>query len=142
MENETTETWTPPDKGCMPAHIKRWAKPQCPVKAVIPLVEVATAENLKKLSNCFAYVQSTNTTYYIDNQHRFIICWAGPIFADDYDADENPLGLRGQIVPDFANDRLIIYNNTGEHIVLTSGGGTDVSSISDADWDALWGQGE
>ena len=95
MDNNNQETWTPPDKGCMPAHIRKWAPPQCPVKAVIPLVEVATPENLKKLSNCLAYVQSTNTTYYVDNQHRFIICWAGPVFADNYDYNTNPLGLRG-----------------------------------------------
>lgn len=142
MDNEVKETWTPPDKGCMPAHIKKWAEPQCPVKAVIPLVEVVTPENLKKLSNCFVYVQSTNTTYYIDNQHRFIQTWAGPVFQDNYDADANPLGLRGQFVPDFANNQVIIYNNTGEHITLGEGGGTTVATISDADWDALWGNGE
>lgn len=137
MDNNNQETWTPPDKGCMPAHIRKWAPPQCPVKAVIPLVEVATPENLKKLSNCLAYVQSTNTTYYVDSQHRFIICWAGPVFADDYDYTNNPLGLRGQFVPDFENNRLIIYNNIGEHLEFYPTQAT-VSTISSADWNALW----
>lgn len=137
MDNNNQETWTPPDKGCMPAHIRKWAPPQCPVKAVIPLVEVATPENLKKLSNCLAYVQSTNTTYYVDNQHRFIICWAGPVFADNYDYNTNPLGLRGQLVPDFQNNRLIIYNNIGEHMEFLPTQAS-VAIISAADWSALW----
>lgn len=137
MDNNNQETWTPPDKGCMPAHIRKWAMPKCPVRAVIPLVEVATPENLKKLSNCFAYVQSTNTTYYIDNQHRFIICWAGPVFEDNYDYNTNPLGLRGQFVSDFQNGKLIIYNNIGEHMELISSTET-VDTISSADWSALW----
>ena len=140
MEDTDKQDWTPPDKACMPAHIKKWARPQCPVVAVIPLVEVATPENLKKLSNCFVHVLSTNTTYYIDNQHRFIQTWAGPVFADNYDYETNPLDLRGQFVPDMANGRLIIYNNTGEHFEIESGGA--ISTISDADWTALWGEGE
>lgn len=122
---------------CMPAHVKKGAWPQCPVKAVIPLVEVATEENLKELSNCFVYVQSTNTTYYIDNQSRFIMTYKGMVFRDGYDYETNPLGLRGQIVPDFENKRVIIYNNTGDSMVVGEGG-ADVESISDADWAALW----
>ena len=137
MDNNNQDTWTPPDKGCMPAHIRKWAPPQCPVKAVIPLVEVATPENLKKLSNCLAYVQSTNTTYYVDNQHKFIICWAGPVFANNYDYATNPLGLRGQFVPDFQNNRLVIYNNAGQYMEFIPTQ-DDVETISDADWSALW----
>ena len=121
----------------MPAHIRKWAPPQCPVKAVIPLVEIATPENLKKLSNCLAYVQSTNTTYYVDNQHKFIICWAGPVFANNYDYATNPLGLRGQFVPDFQNNRLVIYNNSGQYMEFIPTQ-DDVEIISDADWSALW----
>ena len=137
MDNNNQDTWTPPDKGCMPAHIRKWAPPQCPVKAVIPLVEIATPENLKKLSNCLAYVQSTNTTYYVDNQHKFIICWAGPVFANNYDYATNPLGLRGQFVPDFQNNRLVIYNNSGQYMEFIPTQ-DDVETISDADWSALW----
>lgn len=137
MDNNNQDTWTPPDKGCMPAHIRKWAPPQCPVKAVIPLVEIATPENLKKLSNCLAYVQSTNTTYYVDNQHKFIICWAGPVFANNYDYATNPLGLRGQFVPDFQNNRLVIYNNSGQYMEFIPTQ-DDVETISNADWSALW----
>lgn len=140
MDNTDNQTWTPPDKGCMPAHIKKWAKPQCPVVAVIPLVDVATTENLKKLSNCFVHVQSINTTYYIDNQHRFIQTWSGPVFMDNYDYATNPLGFRGQFVPDIANGRLIIYNNAGEHFEVESMGNFPV--VSDEDWSALWEEGE
>lgn len=138
MNNDNNVTWTPPDKGCMPAHIRKWAPPQCPVKAVIPLVEVATPENLKTLSNCFAYVQSTNTTFYIDNQHKFIMCWAGPIFADNYDYTTNPLGIHGQFVPDFANSQLIVYNEAGEYLILNGSQSPSVETISDDDWTALW----
>ncbi len=139
MDNDNNKTWTPPDKGCVPAHIKKWAKPQCPVTATIPLVEVATPENIKKLSNCFVYVQSTNTTYYIDNQHRFIQTWAGPVFAEDYDYEENPLNLRGQFVPDFDNESLIIYNNVGEHFQIEPA--EVIPVVADADWSALWPEG-
>lgn len=140
MDNTDNQTWTPPDKGCMPAHIKKWAKPQCPVVAVIPLVEVATPENIKKLSNCFVHVQSTNTTYYIDNQHKFIQTWAGPVFIDGYDYETNPLGLRGQFMTDVSNGRLIIYNNAGEYFEIESVEKFPV--ISDEDWAALWAEGE
>ena len=137
MNDDNNQSWTPPGKGCMPAHIRKWAKPQCPVKAVIPLVEVPTTDRIKTLSNCFVHVQSTNTTYYIDNQHRFIICWSGPVFADNYDYEENPLQLRGQIVPDLANNRVIVYDNTGEFMVITPGD-ADIEHISPDDWEALW----
>ena len=123
-----------PEK-CMPAHIKRWAPPECPIKAVIPLVEVMKEEEIKSLSNCFVYVLTTNKTFYIDNQHRFILCWAGPVFQDNYDVETNPLGIRGQFVPDFENNKVIIYNNTGEHFEL---GQSELASISDADWATLW----
>lgn len=124
---------------CMPAHIRKWAPPECPVKAVIPLVEVTTEENIKTLSSCFVHVQSTNRTYYIDNQHRFIILWAGPVYVDNYDYETNPRGFRNQSVYDFSNGRLIQYNNTGEYEVFgTGGGGETVASISDQDWNALW----
>lgn len=126
MDNDNKETWTPPDKGCMPAHIRKWAPPQCPVKAVIPLVEVATPENLKTLSNCFAYVQSTNTTYYIDNQHRFIVCWRGPVEASNYDLDANALGLRSQFIIDDGKNQVAYYNKTGRYQIL--GGEGDKST--------------
>lgn len=118
------------------AKIKRWGSPCCPT-CTIPLVQVMTDEDIKTLRNCFVYVMSTNRTYYIDNEHRFIMCWSGMVFQDNYDADTNPLGLRGQIVPDFANNQVIIYNNTGEKIIL-SPSGEAVASISDEDWASLW----
>ena len=112
-------------------------KPLCPVKAVIPLIEVDTKENLKSLHSCFVYVRSTNETFYIDNQSRFILCWAGMVFQNDYDYEANPLGLRGQMVPDFENGRVIIYNNAGDSMVVGEGG-SSIATVSDADWAALW----
>lgn len=125
MNDNNNETWTPPDKGCMPAHIRKWAPPQCPVKAVIPLVEVATPENLKGLSNCFVYVQSTNTTYYIDNQHRFIVCWSGSVESNNYDLDANVLGLRNQFLIDEANNVVVYYDKLGNYRVLDFDGPVD-----------------
>lgn len=109
----------------MPAHIKKWCPPQCPVMATIPLVEVATKDDIKKLCNCFVHITSTNQTFYIDSQHRFIICWSGMVFQDDYDASANPLGIRGQIVGDLKNNRIIVYNDSGEGLIIT---GTPVSN--------------
>lgn len=132
------ENITPKGKcGYVPARIKLNAPFQCPAKAVIPLVEVLTEEDTKPLSSCFVYVQSVNKTYYIDDTHRFILCWAGMLFKDGYDYETNPLGIRNQIVPDFQNNRVIIFNNAGEALVVGEGGAS-VDSISDEDWEALW----
>lgn len=131
MNDNNNEAWTPPDKGCIPAHIRKWAPPQCPVKAVIPLIEVATPENLKGLSNCFVYVQSTNTTYYIDNQHRFIVCWSGPVESNNYDLDANVLGLRNQFLIDEANECGAYYDKVGGYSKFTfDGGGSNVMRFS------------
>ena len=127
-----------PRPDCFPARIVRGATPQCPAKAVIPLYEVATDENIKTLSNCFVHVQSTNRTYYIDSQHRFVMTWSGMVYEDNYDAETNPKGYRGQLVFDQATGDLIVFDNTGEATTIGEGGGSDVASISDADWTALW----
>lgn len=129
MNDNNNEAWTPPDKGCIPAHIRKWAPPQCPVKAVIPLVEVATPENLKGLSNCFVYVQSTNTTYYIDNQHRFIVCWSGPVESNNYDLDANVLGLRNQFLIDEANGYGAYYDKIGNYAKFIFDGGSAIAPM-------------
>lgn len=129
MNDNNNEAWTPPDKGCIPAHIRKWAPPQCPVKAVIPLIEVATPENLKGLSNCFVYVQSTNTTYYIDNQHRFIVCWSGPVESNNYDLDANVLGLRNQFLIDEANGYGAYYDKIGNYAKFIFDGGNAIAPM-------------
>lgn len=101
----------------VPARIERGAEPQCPPLAVIPTIEVMKRDDIKSLSNCFVHVAENNTTYYIDHQHRIIVTYAGPVEVDNYDYEENPLGLRSQEVWDFANNRVIRYSKTGQYIV-------------------------
>ena len=48
-------------------------------KAVIPAVTVETADGITNLANCFVHVTSINTTFYIDDKHRPMIIWAGPV---------------------------------------------------------------
>lgn len=86
--------------------------------AVIPSVTVENVSGIKGLSDCFVHVTSNNTTYYIDDKGRMMITWAGPIEAPGYDYEANPLKLRSQSVYDFANDRVIYYNGTGDYRVV------------------------
>ena len=64
--------------GAMPACIRN-KKPDCMAKAVIPAVTVDTVDGLTNTANCFVHVTSTNTTYYVDDKHRPMIIWAGPV---------------------------------------------------------------
>lgn len=79
----------------MPACIKE-KQPDCLAKAVIPSITVETADGITNLANCFVHVNATNTTYYIDDKHRLMITWAGPIEDEHYDYVSNPLDLRNQ----------------------------------------------
>lgn len=89
--------------------------PECPMQAVIPSVVVESVSNLKNLADCFVHVTSINTTFYIDDKHRTMITWAGPVEVDNYDFANNPLGLRSQVVYDFANNIAAYYNKTGAY---------------------------
>jgi hypothetical protein len=91
----------------------RETEPQCPYTAVIPTVTLETADNIRELADCFVHVTNINTTYYIDDKHRIIVTWAGPVEVNDYDYQNNPLGLRSQWAYDFANNRGIYYNAQG-----------------------------
>lgn len=104
----------PVAKGCI-----RQIQPQCPYKAVIPSVTVETVSNIGELADCFVHVANINTTYYIDDKHRMIVTWAGPVEVDDYDLAENSLGLRSQIVYDFANNVAAYYNAQGVYRKFT-----------------------
>lgn len=83
--------------------------------AVIPSVVIDDTTNMKCLADCFVHATNINTTYYIDDQHRIMTIWAGPVEVDDYDFAENPLKLRSQVVYDFANNKAAYYNATGEY---------------------------
>lgn len=79
----------------MPACIRN-QKPDCMAKAVIPSITVDSVDGITELANCFVHVTSTNTTFYIDDKHRIMIVWAGPVELEVYDVVENPLRLRSQ----------------------------------------------
>lgn len=89
--------------------------------AVIPAITVEDVSGIKNIADCFVHVSNINTTFYIDDKHRMMITWAGPVEANDYDYENNPLNLRSQVVYDFENNRAIYYNKIGEHRVITLG---------------------
>lgn len=80
-----------------PACIRKQT-PDCLATAVIPAITVETTDGITNLANCFVHVINTNTTYYVDDKHRIMIIWAGPVEVADYDIETNPLGLRSQCV--------------------------------------------
>lgn len=101
--------------GPMKAGCLREIEPSCPYQAVIPTLTVEDKSNLKDLADCFVHVSNINTTFYIDDKHRTIVTWAGPVEYDNYDLDANSLGLRSQFLIDHANDYAAYYNKTGEY---------------------------
>lgn len=105
-------------RGCENAVLRKLDK-CCKAAAVIPVLTVKEAEGIKNVAACFVHVMDNNTTYYIDDKHRIVTVWAGPIFYDSYDYATNPLDLRGQVVYDFANNRKIVYNNQKEYRLET-----------------------
>ena len=104
------QEYGPMKPGCI-----REVEPGCPYKAVIPTLTVEDKSNLKDLADCFVHVSNINTTFYIDDKHRTIVTWAGPVEYDNYDLDANTLGLRSQFLIDHANDYAAYYNKTGEY---------------------------
>ena len=60
----------------------RVQQPKCPFVAVIPTVTVEDNSGLKELADCFVHVLNINTTYYIDDKHRIITIWQGPVEVD------------------------------------------------------------
>ena len=82
---------------------------------------VEHADSLKDLCNTFVHVSDINTTFYIDDKHRPIITWAGPVEYDNYDLTLNSLDLRSQFLIDFANNRGAYYNKTGNYQVFNFG---------------------
>ena len=112
--------------GPMKAGCLREIEPSCPYQAVIPTLTVEDKSNLKDLADCFVHVSNINTTFYIDDKHRTIVTWAGPVEYDNYDLVANSLGLRSQFLIDFANERGAYYDKTGNYKIFNfgnSGGG-------------------
>lgn len=79
----------------MPACIKN-KQPDCLAKAVIPSITVDSVAGITNLANCFVHVTEINTTFYIDDKHRPMIVWAGPVEIEVYDIETNPNRLRSQ----------------------------------------------
>ena len=125
--------------GCL-----RSVEPSCPMQAVIPSVVVEDVTGLKNLADCFVHVTNINTTFYIDDKHRTMVTWAGPVEYDNYDLDANTLGLRSQFLIDHANDYAAYYNKTGAYQKFNfSEGGADEPirltmnySTDSADWES------
>lgn len=67
--------------GCTLGRIKKDADP-CKSCAYIPAITVETTDGIANLANCFVHVTGINTTYYIDDKHRPMITWAGPVETD------------------------------------------------------------
>lgn len=104
--------------GCKAPGCIRNVEPGCPMQAVIPSVTVEDTTGLKGLADCFVHVTSINTTYYIDDKHRIMTIWAGPVEVDNYDYEANPLNLRSQTVYDFENELAIYFNKTGAYRLI------------------------
>lgn len=96
----------------------REKQPGCPMQAVIPSVTVESIEGIKNLADCLVHVSDINTTFYIDDKHRPIITWAGPVDIPGYDMESNPNNYRDQIVTDVANQEAVIYDKSGRGYVF------------------------
>lgn len=83
--------------GCQKKACIRKRQPDCEPTAVIPAITVETTDGITNLANCFVHVTKINTTYYVDERHRPMIIWAGPVEVELYNIAENPLGLRNQV---------------------------------------------
>ena len=108
----------------------REVKPGCPYRAVIPTLTVEDKSNLKDLADCFVHVSNINTTFYIDDKHRTIVTWAGPVEYNNYDLDTNTLGLRSQFLIDFANEQGAYYDKTGNYKVFNFGNNAGDNALS------------
>lgn len=89
--------------GCALGCFKIDADP-CKAKAVIPAITVETVEGITNLANCLVHVISINTTFYVDDKHRPMITWAGPVEVANYDVTANELNLRSQTLYTTIND--------------------------------------
>lgn len=92
--------------------------PVCPPN-MAEVTSAQTVAGIKALTNTFVHVTDINTVFFVDNQHRITQICAFPIFQDNYDYKTNPLGLRSQIVYDFTNNLMIIFNPQGEYRIVT-----------------------
>lgn len=117
-------------------------KPDCMAAAVIPSITVETADGITNLANCLVHVLSTNTTYYVDDKHRILITWAGPVDIPGYDMETNPDGYKNQIVTDTENQVAVIYDAHGVGFTFGIEQGADVQDAVNAKIDEMAANGE
>lgn len=86
-------------------------KPDCLATAVIPAITVDTTDGITNLANCLVHVTSNNTTYYVDDKHRIMLVWTGPVEAEDYDIVENSYRLRSQFC--FTDGTMYYFDKQG-----------------------------
>lgn len=98
--------------GCKLGRIKE-VEPTCDSTAVIPSITVESVEGITNLANCLVHVTNTNTTYYVDDKHRIMITWAGPVNIPGYDMEGNPNHYKDQIVTDTEAGIAVIYDKNG-----------------------------
>lgn len=117
-------------------------KPDCMAAAVIPSITVETADGITNLANCLVHVLSTNTTYYVDDKHRILITWAGPVDIPGYDMETNPDGYKNQIVTDTENQVAVIYDAHGVGYTFGIEQGADVQDAVNTKIDEMAANGE
>lgn len=86
-------------------------------------VVVQTPEGMKSLSDVIVYVISTNSVYYVSKCHEITIISCGNVYASNYNAEQNPLSLRGQTCYDFDNNVAYVFDNLGSYRTMSLGGG-------------------
>lgn len=86
-------------------------------------VSVQTVDGLKSLANCYAYVSSINSTFFVDSCRHITIIYSGPVYINNYDPTQNPLDLRDKVCYDFANNVAYIFNPAGDYRTITLEGG-------------------
>lgn len=98
-------------------------QPDCTAKAVIPSITIDHASDVGNYPNCLVHAVDTNTTFYVDDNHRPIITWAGFVNIPGYDMEHNPNHYKNQIVTDTVSKTAVIYDNNGIGFVfaLTDG---------------------
>lgn len=106
-------------------------QPDCEAQAVIPSITVETVDGITNLANCLVHVTSTNTTYYVDDKHRIMITWAGPVDIPGYDMENNPEHYKNQIVMDSDAEVAVIYNDHGRGFVFGITSGSVQEAISE-----------
>lgn len=93
-------------------------QPDCESQAVIPSITVETVDGISNLANCLVHVMENNTTYYVDDKHRILITWAGPVNIPGYDMEGNPNNYKNQIVTDVEAETAVIYDNHGKGFIF------------------------